>query len=235
MYCPETKQVLDKRTLDDKEGERSAVIEMLSSTGAKLPAGIVTGDAGIVSPEVAVAIVSAGHGYVLQIKGNSGFAYDEAQDQGWSEVKVDVDFSVGHGRQETRRTAAVDRNDVTFSELEKYSNIGVVVRSMRTTRKSTTGEITNETSYYVGDETFASLDLATKARYIRDHWGQESFHWIKDAVLKEDASMQRASNGSRALATFRTIVTKVGRAICGSTKGFLDDFVADPEHLALSL
>jgi predicted transposase YbfD/YdcC len=235
MYCPETKQVLDKRTLDDKEGERSAVIEMLSRKGRKILPGIVSGDAGIVSPEVTAAIIRAGHGYVLQIKGNSGFAFNEAQGLPWSGTTVDVDLSYGHGREELRRTRAVDTNAAQFKELKKYVNVGVVLCVDRDTRKTSTGQKTHETSYYIGDETFATVELATQARYVRDHWGQESFHWIKDAVLKEDASMQRAPNGSRAMATIRSLVAKVGQAVCGSAKGFIDDFVADPKGMVLNI
>jgi hypothetical protein len=235
MYCPETKQVLDKRTLDDKEGERSAVIEMLSRKGARLPAGIVSADAGIISPEVADVIIGAGHGYVLQIKGNSGYAFDAVQAMPWHRVAAHTDDSIGHGREETRTTMSIDLGFADFSELEKYRNIATVIRIDRTAKKTSTGKVTQETSYYVGDQTFASFGLADMGRYVRDHWGQESFHWIKDAVLKEDASMQRAPNGSRALATIRSWVAKVGRAVCGSTKGFIDDFVSDPEGMVLNL
>lgn len=235
MYCPETMQVLDKRTLDDKEGERSAVMEMLSAKDHEIPPGVVSGDAGIVSPEITAAIVGAGHGYVLQIKGNSGFAFDEAQRLPWSDAKIDVDFDVAHGREETRVTRAIGTGDAVFGELAKYQDISVVVSVERTTRKTSTGEITHETSFYVGDKTYASFDLATQGRYVRDHWGQESFHWIKDVVQREDASMQRESNGARTLATLRNLVTHAGRVLCGSTKGFIDEFTADPRGMAMGL
>jgi predicted transposase YbfD/YdcC len=235
MYCPETKQVLNKRTLDDKEGERSAVMDMLAGRDRQIQRGIVSGDAGIVSPEITAAIVRAGHGYVLQIKGNSGYAFDEAQRLPWSDAKVHVDFDVGHGREETRTTRAITTDVVVFGELAKYQAIGVVVSVERSTRKTSTGEVTHETSFYVGSTTFAGFDLATQGRYVRDHWAQESFHWIKDVVLKEDHSMQRRSNGARVLATIRNIVTHVGRIACQSTKAFIDDFTADPRAMALEL
>ena len=235
MYCPETKQVLDKQTLGDKEGERTAVIDMLARTGTKVPVGIASGDAGIVSPEVTKLIVGAGHGYVLQVKGNSGFAFDEAQALPWGGADEDIELSRGHGREEIRIAKAIGRQSAQFQELAKYANIGVVVRVDRMTCKVSTGKVTRDTGYYIGDRTFAAFDLTTKARYVRDHWGQESYHWIKDAVLKEDGSMQRAANGSRILSTIRSWVAKVGQAFCGSPKGFIDDFTADPEGLALNI
>ena len=239
MYCPETKQVLDKRTLVDKEGERLAVIDILKGIERDVPKGIVSGDAGIVSPTVTTEISKSGHGYVLQIKGNAGVAFQEAGDLPWDRVIVAYEeTSNGHGREEFRRVKALVGEFADLSEFEKYAQISVVLQVERMSRYLKAGEITkitDETSYYIGDEVFASLGLEMQARYIRDHWGQESYHWIKDKVLKEDDSMQRRPNGSRALAVFRSLVVKFGRAVCESPQRFIDRFNADPKTLAISL
>lgn len=230
MYCPETNQVLDKQTLNDKEGERLAVVDMISKIGREVPPGIISGDAGIVSPMVTQVIVEAGHGYVLQIKGNAGLAYEETGDLPWDKVIVaHEDHSKGHGREELRVTKALQAEFAEFNEVEKYANIGVILQIERTSHYTVTGKVTHETAYYIGDEIFAALTLDVQARYVRDHWAQESYHWVKDAVMREDASMQRKSNGSRALSTFRSLVAKIGRAVCNSPKGFIDQFTADPQ------
>jgi predicted transposase YbfD/YdcC len=236
IYCPETRQVLDKRTLDDKEGERLAVIEIITKIGHQIPSGIISADAGIVSPMVTEAVIAAGHGYVLQIKGNSGMAYEEAGDLPWDRVVVaNEEKSRGHGREELRVVKAIEAEFVDLQEFDKYKNIGVVLQVERTSRQTKTGKVTNETSYYIGDEVFASFSLAMQARYIREHWGQESYHWIKDKVMQEDDSMQRTANGSRTLSTIRSLVAKLGRATCDSPKAFIDRFTADPHNIALSL
>jgi len=236
MYCPETKQVLDKRTLDDKEGERLAVIEIVAKNGREILPGIMSSDAGIVSPAVTQVMVRRGRGYVLQIKGNSGVAYEEAGDLPWSRVVVEhVERSKGHGREEIRRVKALVAEFADFTEFEKYANIGVVLQVERTSRNTKSGKVTNETSYYIGDEIFASLGIEMQARYICDHWGQESYHWTKDKVMQEDGSMQRRPNGSRTLSTIRSYVAKLARAVCDSPKGFIDAFTADPQNMALSL
>lgn len=236
IYCPETKQVLDKVTLGDKQGERFAVVGIVSKIGKDILPGIMSGDAGIVSPLVTSEIISGGHGYVLQIKGNSGMAFDEARSLPWDRVVIShIDRESGHGRTETRIYKSLEADFVEFDELDRYQNVSVVVQVERTTLDHPTGKISNETSYYIGDEVFASFDLKTKSRYVRDHWGQESYHWIKDFVLKEDASMQRTSNGSRALSTVRSLVVKIGRAVCGSSARFKSRFCSNPEKMVLCM
>lgn len=209
---------------------------MVAKIGRELHEGFVSSDAGIVSPEVTRVLVNARHGYVLQIKGNSGIAYEEAGDLPWGKVVAAFEeHSRGHGREESRRVKALTEDFADFTEFEKYANIGVVLQVERSSVQTKTGKTSSETSYYIGDESFAALDLELQARYIRDHWGQESYHWVKDVVMGEDDSMQRRPNGSRALSTIRSLVTKFGRAMCNSPKRFIDRFTADPQKMAFAL
>jgi predicted transposase YbfD/YdcC len=66
--------------------------------------------------------------------------------------------------------------------------------------------------------------------YIRDHWQQESFHWVKDVVLDEDACPTKNRNGSRTLGLLRNAVVRVGRSLFGSVKTFVEHFSASPEQ-----
>jgi hypothetical protein len=150
-----------------------------------------------------------------------------------------VSTSAGRvGREEFRRVKALVEEFADLSEFEKYTNIGVVLQVERTSRYLKAGKVTKvteETSYYIGDKTFGTLGLEMQGRYIRDHWGQESYHWVKDKVMKEDDSMQRQPNGSRALGVFRSLVAKFGRAVCNSPQRFIDRFNASPKKLAINL
>ena len=196
----------------------------------------MSADAGIVSPRVTKSIIDSGHGYILQIKGNSGLAFEEAVHLPWDQVVVvNEERSRGHGRDELRRVKALNPEFADLTEFEKYAEIGVLFQVERLTRVNKTGKTSSETSYYIGDESFACLDLKIQARYIRDHWAQESYHWIKDKVMREDDSMQRQPNGSRALATFRSLVVKLGRKVCDSPSRFIYRFNASPEKMALCL
>lgn len=236
MFCADTRQELDKRTLDDKEGERLAVVEMLQNAGLEVRPGIVSGDAGIISPGVTESVTETGHGYILQIKGNSGAAFDEVVNLPWEKVRVfSNEYDEGHGREEIRSTKAIDVEHFDVDELDKYSNIGVVLQVERFSLQTATQRLSHEVSYYIGDTIAASLSLESQARYIRDHWAIESLHWIKDVVLKEDASFQRCANGSRILATVRSVVIKYGRLMYDSPKRFIDEFSANPSGLAFAL
>lgn len=73
------------------------------------------------------------------------------------------------------------------------------------------GQITSETAYFVSD-----LPPQTDAHYfaegIRNHWNIESFHYVKDVTLKEDASKVRTKNAPQNYALLRTIAINIFRS-----------------------
>jgi predicted transposase YbfD/YdcC len=65
------------------------------------------------------------------------------------------------------------------------------------------GKPTDETRYYV-----TSLRTGAKAllRHVRDRWSIEnSWHWVRDVPLREDAHRYRENNGVQILATLRSL------------------------------
>ena len=65
------------------------------------------------------------------------------------------------------------------------------------------GKPTDETRYYV-----SSLRTGARAllRHVRDRWSIEnSWHWVRDVLLREDAHRYREANGVRILATLRSL------------------------------
>lgn len=65
------------------------------------------------------------------------------------------------------------------------------------------GKATDETRYYV-----TSLRTGAKAllRHDRDRWSIEnSWHWVRDVPLREDAHRYREVNGVQILATLRSL------------------------------
>jgi hypothetical protein len=65
------------------------------------------------------------------------------------------------------------------------------------------GKATDETRYYV-----SSLRTGAKAllRHVRDRWSIEnSWHWVRDVPLREDAHRYREHNGVQILATLRSL------------------------------
>lgn len=230
LFCPETHQVLGHKTLSDKQGEPAAAIALLVSTiDDSLPRGVITGDAGITCPEVALAARAARHHYIFGIKGNAGKVFDVITGHPWAEVRrADMFFNEGHGRQEIRTIKRVAVTDFGSEEFAKYRDVAIVFQVKADVLHVKPDFLTTETRYFIGDSGAAALTPHEAITYIRDHWRQESFHWEKDAVLKEDASRMTSSNGSRALGILRNKVVQVGKILCGSVTTFVDRFSANP-------
>jgi predicted transposase YbfD/YdcC len=56
------------------------------------------------------------------------------------------------------------------------------------------------------------MEAEAAARVVRGHWRVEnSLHWVKDAILKEDACTTRAGNAPQNLALLRSLTVTVFR------------------------
>lgn len=231
IYCPDTQQVLSQKTLPDKEGEQVGAVELIKRDGVKLIPGVFTGDAGITCPEVISAIADLGHNYILGVKGNAGNVFEQIHAHPWDKVvKEYKHFTEAHGRQEIRRLKALKiSNFPHIEEFSKYKNVSVVFQLVTTTYHVKEDDYTGTTRYFIGDQGALAMSLPHALAYIRHHWGIESYHWIRDAILNEDASLQKRRSGSRFLAGLRTAVHRVGMTTFGSVKKFVDHFVADPK------
>lgn len=233
LYSPDTKQVLALRTLADKEGEQEAAEEIVLAEARALPKGIFTGDAGILCPRVTSAITKQKHEFIFGIKGNAGKVFEVIKTHQWERVSfVSETFYKGHGRGEARGLKKLSVSSFATPELfAKYDGVAVVFQVTRVIEVLSSGEMGKEISYYLGSHAAAALTPRQAHAYIRDHWGQESFHWVKDVVLGEDASHQKRNNGSRILGILRTAVVEVGVRLFNSTKRFVDLFSADPTKM----
>lgn len=85
------------------------------------------------------------------------------------------------------------------------------IRRKRTIAKH--GKSSDETVYIV---TSLSPDKATPERLlalVRNHWGIESLHWIRDMIFDEDRCRIRTGNGARMMATLRNLAVSLMRAV----------------------
>ncbi len=231
LYSPETAQVLGHVTLPDKIGEPTAAFGVIFTAAGNLPPGIFTCDAGITCPDVIKMVRQRGHGYLLGIKGNAGKVHDVIADFAWDNIDAfDMFFNEGHGRQEIRTIKVVPIEKFNSQEFDKYEDIAVVYCVKADIRHVKEDVFTTEKRYFIGDRTAASLTTHQALTFIRDHWQQESFHWVKDVVLGEDACPTKNQKGSRTLGLLRNVVVKVGRSLFGSVKVFVDHFSSNPER-----
>ena len=92
------------------------------------------------------------------------------------------------------------------------------------------GEISTERVYGLTSLAPHQLDLAKLLQRWRGHWAIENrLHWVKDVVLKEDASRVRAGQSPFMLAMLRNALVTCLRAA-----GF-DSITQGRRHLALTL
>ena len=90
-------------------------------------------------------------------------------------------------------------------------------------------KFTCEDRFFIADDLVSELPLPQITNYIRKHWAQESYHWVRDVILEEDGSPHKNHNGSRILSILRSQVFTLGKKIIGSVKEFTTRFASKPE------
>jgi predicted transposase YbfD/YdcC len=73
------------------------------------------------------------------------------------------------------------------------------------------GKTTRQAMLYVTSLTAEQADPADLLAYVRQHWGIEVLHWIRDVTFGEDASRIRTGKTPRVMATLRNVVVSLLR------------------------
>ena len=230
LFNPDTDKILAQKTLPDKEGEAVAAEDLIKNASTSLPEGVFTADAGITSPRVVAAIQDNNHHYILAIKGNAGKIYEQIKRFNWDSITTAyAQISEGHGRREIRKLKKMSLSQLGSNEYKKYSGAKIAFKLDSKTNHIKDDKLVVEERYFIADEAIGELTLAQVLNYIRNHWIQESYHWVKDVILNEDNCPQKTPNGSRILSSIRAKVYELGKKICGSVKKFTNFFVSKPE------
>lgn len=234
LFCPETQQNLAVRTLEDKEGEPKAALQILNHEAKDLPRGVYTGDAGIISPEFTKRVIMRKSSYLLAIKGNAGHAYSDISNYDWKNVKKShtVVDKPAHGRKEKRTIKSVKVSEIGRKNLSKYDSVCKVYEVRSEVYHTKEKKWVYNNRYFVADKNISRWSLATILTYIREHWRIETFHFNKDVSLKEDACKLKANNGSRVLGVLRTLALKIASTVSDSVQEFLDEFSVNPRKMA---
>ena len=119
-----------------------------------------------------------------------------------NEIKEYSRSNDGHGRVEERR---VRTYALTQSQKEQEPWDGVQQWCQIKRTRWIRGKKSVEYSYAI---TSLSPESASPQRILelnRGHWSVESMHWVKDTLLKEDASTIRKGNAPQAIAAIRNM------------------------------
>jgi hypothetical protein len=141
------------------------------------------------------------------VKANQPALHQQLKILPWREVPVaDHTRDRGHGRVETRRLQVTTVAGLDFPHATQAIRITRRVRSLRSRRWRTV------TVYAVTSLTAAQAHPARLADYVRDHWGIEALHHIRDTTFAEDASQVRTGATPRAMASLRNLAIAILRA-----------------------
>ena len=235
VFDVRTREVLALRNLSDKQGESTAVQNILKHKGRTFPLGIFSSDAGITSPKVTARMISAGHQYLLALKENAGEVYSICRAFKWGKVAIINETSDdAHGRKEKRYLRRISLSRSRSQQFSKYSKCGYLyqVESIRMENSKETREV----RYFIGSRGLKGLLGKEILTIIREHWIIENgLHWVKDAVLAEDNLHVMSNRSSRVLGFLKNMVVTIGFSIYRSVQRFVDEFDASPKKFTKHL
>jgi predicted transposase YbfD/YdcC len=188
--------VLTQRQIACKSNEITAFIPLL--TPLDLTDHVVTADA---------MQTQRGHARFLREEKNAHFVFpvldnqptlfDQLDALTWADVPV-TGWSVDddRGRHELRTIQVLPAPPGL-----RFPHIAQVFLIERTV--TVKGRTSYQAMLYITSLTAEQADPADLLAYVRQHWGIEVLHWIRDVTYREDASHIRTGNTPRVMATLR--------------------------------
>ena len=215
-YEPATGAVLAQDEVEPgkgKGGEKAAATRALEQIGV-IAGMVISLDALYCQDSVTTDIIDRGAHYLVGLKGNRDKLYTLARRIPWEQVPVGyTDNGTGHGRTETRELRVVDI-PANFT-LPGAAQLVQVTRTRK--KKGRPGPGKRRVFYYVTSLTAHQAAPADLATVIRDHWGVEVLHWVRDVTLGEDAHTARTGALPRIWATLRNLAISLIR-LAGHTR-----------------
>ena len=195
-----TRVVVAQRDVAHKTNEIPEVRKLLEPLG--LRGWVVTLDAMHAQQETARFLVEdKGAAYVFTaVKDNQPGLFAKLDALPWRDVPVGhVMTGRGHGRRERRTIQVLPAPEGIWPHARQVFLIERYVYDLR-------GNLTSAVAA-LGLTALAAAQ-AGPARLnwlVRDHWGIEAMHWIRDAVLREDASQLRRGSAPQIMAAIRNL------------------------------
>ena len=192
-WSNDNNMLLGQVKTEEKSNEITAIPTLLDLL--ELEGAIITIDAIGCQTAIAGKIVDAGADYVLAVKENQKFLYDDIKDAFAQTPKAIGETTVekGHGRIE-RRTCKIITDMVWINKEKNWKNLQTIIsiETKRTTLQ--TNQIQTEQRFYITSLLTTPSHLN---KIVRGHWGIENkLHWCLDVVFKEDLSTKQAGNAA---------------------------------------
>jgi len=209
-WAVENEIVLGQRKVDEKSNEIKAIPELLKMLA--ISGCIVTIDAMGTQTNIAKTIVNAGADYVLSVKENQGylfedistlFAVDQAQNFKYASYEYKQTINKGHGRIEVRECWSTS-NPEYLKLIRGVENwLGLQSICMVVCTRIIAGRETKKVRYNISS-LLSNAEQILQA--VRKHWSIENkLHWILDVALNEDHSRVRKDQAPENFAVLRHI------------------------------
>jgi predicted transposase YbfD/YdcC len=177
------------------------LLDSLAGAGVDLTRTVITADALHTQRAHAHYLHERGAGFVFTVKQNQPRLYAALDSLPWAQVPVAVrDVDTSHGRITTRTIQALPAPaDLPFPHvnqvwlIERYTSDPAGKRLCAVAALGVTN---------------LNIDRATPAELatlVRNHWGIESLHWLRDTLYREDNSTTRTRSGPRVMAALRNL------------------------------
>jgi len=142
--------------------------------------------------------IDTGNNYVMSVKKNQPALYNQIENIINETSPIDIDYTLekNKGREEHRSVLLYDAIGIDPKEWKGIRQVVCVTRQV--VHKD--GQKSFEQAFYIESTGKTALELN---QGIRQHWSVEVMHWVKDVVLKEDASRIHRGNAPENLSIIR--------------------------------
>ena len=214
--------VLGQVATDEKSNEIVAIptlLDLLDLRGA-----LVSIDAMGTQVKIANKIIKGGGDYLLALKGNQSTLHTEVQEafrealderqravdeEPPPQVTTHTEIDGGHGRIETRVAQVLTGFKPWVPAARRWKKLQALVAITATRENTTTGEVNQETRYYIASR---ALTAEQFNEHVRSHWLVENrLHWCLDMTFGQDASRIRTGNAAANFAVVRHFALNIIR------------------------
>jgi predicted transposase YbfD/YdcC len=177
------------------------LLNTLTTAGIDLAHTVITADALHTQRAHAEYLHERGAGFVFTCKQNQPRLFAALDALPWTQTPIAASVvDRAHGRVTTRTIQVMPApEDLPFPHVNRVWLIERYVTALDGTPTSAVAAlgVTNLTTDTAGPDRLAAL--------VRNHWGIESLHWLRDTVYREDNSTVRTRSGPRVMAGLRNL------------------------------